>query len=172
MNSLHDVLIEELKDIYSAERQLIKALPHMANAAATPELRDAFEHHLAETKEQLDRLDRAFVHLGGSPRGKVCRAMKGLIEEGTAVLEADGDDSVRDAALIGAAQRVEHYEMSAYGTARAHAELLGLGKVVELLSATMEEERAADEKLTRLAEDGINERALQVRVLEEDQATA
>jgi len=152
MESLHDLLLDELKDLYSAETQLTKALPKMAKAAASDDLRTAFEQHLQETQGQVERLDKIFEQLDESPKGKRCKAMVGLIEEGKEVLELDGEDSVLDAALIAAAQRVEHYEIAGYGTARTHAQLLGLDEIANLLQETLDEEAACDEKLTDLAQ--------------------
>lgn len=156
LESLRELLVDELKDLYSAENQLVKALPKMAKAAASPELKAAFEEHLEETKGQVDRLVTIFEQLEGSPKGKKCKAMEGLIEEGSDVIDAEGDDSVKDAALICAAQKVEHYEMAGYGCARTFATLLGLDEVADLLQTTLDEEGTADKKLTELAETVIN----------------
>jgi ferritin-like metal-binding protein YciE len=156
LESLRELLVDELKDLYSAENQLVKALPKMAKAAASPELKAAFEEHLEETKGQVDRLVTIFEQLEGSPKGKKCKAMEGLIEEGSEVIEAEGEDSVKDAALICAAQKVEHYEMAGYGCARTFATLLGLDEVADLLQETLDEEGNADKKLTELAETVIN----------------
>ena len=156
LESLQELLVDELKDLYSAETQLVKALPKMAKAASSPELKAAFEEHLEETKGQVDRLVTIFEQLEGSPKGKKCKAMEGLIEEGSEVIEAEGEDSVKDAALICAAQKVEHYEMAGYGCARTFATLLGLNEVADLLQETLDEEGNADKKLTELAETVIN----------------
>jgi ferritin-like metal-binding protein YciE len=156
LESLQELLIDELKDLYSAENQLVKALPKMAKAASSPELKAAFEEHLEETKEQVNRLVTVFAQLDGSPKGKKCKAMEGLIEEGSEVIEAEGDECVKDAALICAAQKVEHYEMAGYGCARTFAQLLGLNEVADLLQETLDEEGNADKKLTELAETVIN----------------
>ena len=156
LESLHDLLVDELKDLYSAENQLLKALPKMAKAAASPELKAAFEEHLEETKGQVDRLVSVFESLGVSPKGKKCVAMEGLIEEGKEIIEEEGDKSVKDAALICAAQKVEHYEMAGYGCARTFANLLGLDDVANLLQETLDEEGNADKKLTEIAETSIN----------------
>jgi ferritin-like metal-binding protein YciE len=156
LESLRELLVDELKDLYSAENQLVKALPKMAKAAASPELKAAFEEHLEETKGQVDRLVTIFEQLEGSPKGKKCKAMEGLVEEGSEFIDADGDDSVKDAALICAAQKVEHYEIASYGCARTFATLLGLDEVAELLQETLDEEGNADKKLTELAETVIN----------------
>ena len=157
--SLHDLYIDELKDLYSAENQLLKALPKMAKAASAPELQTAFEDHLEETQGQVRRLERIFKKLDASPKGKKCKAMEGLIEEGKEVIEEDADPAVRDAALIAAAQRVEHYEMAGYGCVRTYARLLGYDEAADLLQETLDEEGAADKKLTKLAEASINAEA-------------
>jgi len=161
MDSLKDLYIDELKDLYSAENQLLKALPKMAKKASTPELKRAFQDHLEQTKGHVDRLEKIFKGLGEKPNGKVCKAMKGLVEEGKEVIEEDGDDSVLDAALIGAAQRVEHYEMAGYGVVRTFASLLGENNAVAVLQKTLNEEGEADKKLTKLAESIINVEASQ-----------
>jgi ferritin-like metal-binding protein YciE len=160
-NPLHELLVEELKDLYSAENQIIKALPKMAKAASTPELKRAFERHLEETRNQVVRLDEIGKTLASKLSGKKCKGMEGLLEEGKEVMEEDFDGEAMDAGLIGAAQKVEHYEIAAYGTARAHAERLGLTKVAKLLQQTLDEEGNTDKKLTQLAESLINEMALQ-----------
>src|ERR1700730_14092878 len=149
---LKELYIDELKDLYSAESQLVKALPKMAKAASFDELRHGFEEHLEQTKGHVQRLEKIFQALGESPKGKKCKGMEGLIEEGSEVMEEDYEGSVLDAALIGAAQRVEHYEIAGYGTVRSMAETLGESDHVSLLEETLEEEKAADEKLTELAE--------------------
>src|SRR3984893_4982215 len=149
---LKELYIDELKDLYSAESQLVKALPKMAKAASFDELRHGFEEHLEQTKGHVQRLEKIFQALGESPKGKKCKGMEGLIEEGSEVMEEDYEGSVLDAALIGAAQRVEHYEIAGYGTVRSMAETLGEADDVSLLEETLEEEKAADEKLTELAE--------------------
>ncbi|VTS00542.1 Uncharacterized protein OS=Pirellula staleyi (strain ATCC 27377 / DSM 6068 / ICPB 4128) GN=Psta_0826 PE=4 SV=1: DUF892 [Gemmata massiliana] len=156
LNSLHDLYVEELKDLYSAENQLLKALPRMAKAATAPELKAAFTEHLTVTQKQVERLDQIFEELGVSPKGKKCKAMEGLIEEGKEIMQEDGEDSVIDAALIAAAQRVEHYEMAGYGCVRTFANLLGYEDAVTLLQETLDEEGEADKKLTELAETVIN----------------
>jgi ferritin-like metal-binding protein YciE len=160
MDSLRELLIEELSDLYSAEKQLTVALPKMAKAANSENLQAAFTSHLEETRGQIDRLDQVFELLDEKPKRKKCKAMEGLIEEGKEVIDEDGVPEVKDAALIGAAQRVEHYEMAGYGTARALAETLGLSKVVKLLQATLDEEGNANKKLNDLATTEINEGAL------------
>lgn len=159
MDSLKDLYIDELKDLYNAENQLLKALPKMAKKASAPELKEAFDSHLEETRGQVTRLEKIFKALGEKPTGKTCKAMKGLVEEGKEVIDEDGDDSVLDAALIGAAQRVEHYEMAGYGTARSLAELLGEDDAAELLQETLDEEGEANKKLTDLAMEVVNPEA-------------
>lgn len=159
MASLEDLLVDQLKDLYSAENQLVKALPKMAKAASTPELKEGFENHLEETQEQVKRLDQIFEYLEMSPRGKKCVAMEGLIEEGKELIGEKPDKSVLDAGLIAAAQKVEHYEIAAYGCVRTWASQLGLDEVVQLLEETLEEEKATDQKLTEIAESMVNEEA-------------
>lgn len=158
-DNLREALVEEIRDIYNAEKQLVKALPKMAKAAESDELREAFEEHLQETEGQVTRLERVFELLDEKPRGKHCAGMAGIVEEGSEKLQEDMEGSVLDACLIGAAQKVEHYEICAYGTVIAWSEALGLSEVVEVLTETLEEEKAADEKLTALAESGINQAA-------------
>ncbi len=159
MESLHDLLIAELKDIYSAENQILKALPKMAKGASSDELKAAFKAHLEETRGQVERLDRIFGILEASPRGKKCKAMEGLVEEGKDLLQEDAEPSVMDAALIAAAQKVEHYEIASYGCVRTWANRLGLEEVANLLEETLNEEKATDLKLTELAESQVNEAA-------------
>lgn len=154
--TLRDLYIEELRDLYSAENQITKALPKMMKAASAPELKAAFEKHLKETEGQIERLETIFEGLGESPKGKTCAAMKGLVEEGSELMSEDADPSVMDAGLIAAAQRVEHYEMAGYGSARTFAQHLGETKAVKLLQATLDEEGATDKALTALAESVIN----------------
>ena len=156
LESLHDLYVNELKDLYNAENQLLKALPKMAKAADAPELKAAFEEHLEVTRGQVARLEKVFAALGVSPKGKKCKAMEGLIEEGKELLEEDADPAVLDAALIAAAQKVEHYEMAGYGCARAFASLLGYEDAAALLQETLDEEGEADKKLTELAETVVN----------------
>jgi ferritin-like metal-binding protein YciE len=156
LESLHDLYVEELKDLYNAENQLLKALPKMAKAASSRKLKAAFEEHLAVTGEQIGRLEKIFQDLGESPKGKKCKAMEGLIAEGSEVLGEDAEDAVRDAALIASAQRVEHYEMAGYGCVRTFARLLGYSDAENLLQQTLDEEGEADKKLTELAETEIN----------------
>ena len=159
MDSLKDLYIDELKDLYNAENQLLKALPRMAKKATSPDLRAAFQEHLGQTEGQVNRLERIFKALGEKPTGKTCKAMKGLVEEGKEIMEEDGDESVLDAALIGAAQKVEHYEIASYGTARTFASLLGEEDAVAALQKTLDEEAATDKKLTALAESLVNPEA-------------
>jgi ferritin-like metal-binding protein YciE len=149
---LKELYIDELKDIYNAENQLVKALPKMAKAASSEELRKGFEEHLEQTKGQVQRLEKIFKSLGENPKGKKCKGMEGLVEEGSEVMQEDFEGALMDAALIGAAQRVEHYEIAAYGTVCAFAEQLGETEHAELLNETLEEEKETDEKLTTLAE--------------------
>ena len=156
---LQQLYIDELKDLYSAETQLVKALPKMAKAASSEELRNGFEEHLEQTKGHVQRLEQIFEMLDESPKGKTCKGMQGLIEEGSEVIEDDFEDGVKDAGLIGAAQRVEHYEIAAYGTAKAFAETLDEAEHVELLEQTLQEEKESDEKLTQLSAE-INPQAV------------
>jgi ferritin-like metal-binding protein YciE len=151
ISTLHDLLIDELKDLFHAENQLVKALPKMAKAASDPDLKAAFTGHLAETKGHVERLAKALKILGLPAKGKTCHAMQGLVEEGGEAIETKAPSAIRDANLIGAAQRVEHYEMAAYGTAKAFAQTLGEEKIVGLLQATLNEEGAANEKLTLIS---------------------
>jgi ferritin-like metal-binding protein YciE len=152
LESLHDLFVDELKDLYNAEVQLTKALPKMAKAASSEDLRTAFEDHLTETEQQVKRLETIFKQLEANPKGKKCKAMAGLIEEGKEIIEEDAEDAVKDAALIAAAQRVEHYEIAGYGTVRTYAQLLGLDEASNLLQETLDEEASADKKLTELAQ--------------------
>lgn len=159
LNTLQDLLVEELKDLYSAESQLIKALPKMAKASSSDALREAFETHLEETKVQLGRLDEIFERLGAKPGRKKCKAMEGLLEEGKEIIAEDAEPMVHDAALIAAAQRVEHYEIAGYGCAKTFALLVEDQETADLLDQTLQEEAAADEKLTEVAMSGINQSA-------------
>lgn len=161
LDSLHDLYVDGLKDLFSAENQLLKALPRMAKAATAPGLREAFTTHLDETRGQVARLETIFAGLGVSPRGKKCKAMEGLIEEGKEVLAEDGEPAVIDAALIAAAQKVEHYEIAGYGCARTFARLLGYEDAAALLQETLDEEGNADKTLTAVAESEINPEAEQ-----------
>ena len=156
---LKQLYVQELKDLYNAENQLVKALPKLAKAAASDELRKGFEEHLEQTKEHVARLEEIFEGLDESPKGKKCAGMEGLVEEGSEVIKDDFEGAVLDAALIGAAQRVEHYEIAAYGTVIAFAETLGESDHISLLEATLSEEKETDEKLTELAK-RINPEAL------------
>lgn len=160
-NTLQDLLIVELKDLYNAEQQMVKALPKMAKAASSDDLRTAFEEHLEQTKGHVERIERAFEQLDVPARGKKCSAMEGLIAEGKELIEGNQADYVLDAGLIGAAQKVEHYEIAAYGTARTHAEVLGHRDIAELLAETLEEEKQTDQRLTELSAD-INSEAVPV----------
>ncbi len=160
LDTLKKLYVEELRDVYNAENQLLKALPKMAKGASSDELKQAFETHLEQTQGHVERLDEIFEALGEKATGKTCKAMQGLIEEGSEMLEEEGEDSVIDAGLIGAAQRVEHYEIAAYGTLRGFAELLGEEDAVELLQQTLDEEGETDKLLTDLAEDIVNPEAL------------
>ncbi|MGH9743519.1 MAG: ferritin-like domain-containing protein [Candidatus Acidiferrum sp.] len=151
VNTINQLFVEELKDIYSAETQITKALPKMAKASTSQELKTAFEEHLEETEGQIERLDQIFETLGANPKGKTCEGMKGVIEEGEEMLKETEEGNIRDAALISAAQRVEHYEMAAYGAVRTYAQKLGNQEFVRLLDETLEEEKATDKKLTHIA---------------------
>ena len=155
LQSLNDVLVHELKDLHSAETQLLDALPKMAQAASNDELRQAFEHHLDETRDHVGRLQDIFGQIGTSPGGELCKGMQGLIKEGEETISTDGDPAAKDAALIAAAQRVEHYEIAAYGTARTLADELGIDEAKELLDQTLDEESNADKLLTKIATGGL-----------------
>lgn len=152
VDSIEKLFIEELKDLYSAENQITKALPKMVKAATSKDLKRAFESHLRETEGQIERLVEVCNILETSPKGKSCEGMKGVLDEGLSMLHESAEGDVRDAALISAAQRVEHYEMAAYGTVRTYAQLLGQSEVAKLLEETLEEEKAADQKLTSIAQ--------------------
>ena len=158
-NNLREALVDEIRDLYNAEKQLTKALPKLAKASTNDELREAFESHLEETEGHVTRLERVFELLDEKVRGKHCAGMAGIIEEGSEKLQEDMEDAVMDACIIKSAQSAEHYEIGSYGTAIAWAEALDLGEVAEILNETLAEEKAADEKLTALAESGINEAA-------------
>jgi ferritin-like metal-binding protein YciE len=157
--TLHDAFIDELRDTYDAERQIVKALPKMIKATTSEELRAAFESHLEETRAQVERLEQVFELCDEKVRGKHCEGMGGIIEEGKTMMEEEFDDTTMDAVLIASAQRVEHYEMAAYGTLVAWARDMGHNEAAELLEQTLAEEKAADEKLTTIAEGGINQEA-------------
>lgn len=156
LDSLHDLFVHELRDLYSAENQIIKALPKLANRANSEQLEQALHDHLAETEVHVQRLEDIFRDLQVSPRGKKCAGMEGLIEEGKEILKEQAQDWVMDAAIIGAAQRVEHYEIAAYGTARDHAAKLGMYPAANLLQQTLDEEGTADKKLTEIAAQSVN----------------
>jgi ferritin-like metal-binding protein YciE len=156
---LHDLFLDELRDLYDAEKQLTKALPKLAKGATSADLRSAIESHLDQTREHVDRLERAFQLLDERARGKHCAGIAGIVEEGSDLLAEDLDEHVMDAGIIAGAQRAEHYEMAAYGSVIAWAKAMGHDEVASLLAETLEEEKAADAKLTELAEGGINEAA-------------
>jgi ferritin-like metal-binding protein YciE len=157
--ALKELYIDELKDIYNAENQLVKALPKMAKAASSAELRTGFEEHLEQTRGHVQRLEQIFKELGEKPSGKKCKGMEGLVAEGQEMMGEDFEDDLMDAALISAAQRVEHYEIAAYGTVRTYAELLGEDTAAQLLEQTLEEEKETDQKLTDMASE-INVKAM------------
>jgi len=174
IDNLNTLFQEELKDIYDAEKRLVRALPKMAKAASSEELKNALQEHLEVTKGQVERLERVFEAMGAKAKGKTCACMKGLIEEGEEVMKEDATEELLDAAIIGAAQRVEHYEIAAYGTVRTFAEKLGNEKVVELLQQTLDEEKEADEKLTEISEqllDAMGESGMEESEMDESGAT-
>jgi ferritin-like metal-binding protein YciE len=158
-NSLKDLFIDQIEDLYDAENRLTKALPKVAEAANSPQLRQAIQAHLTETQGHVSRLETIFREINVEPKRETCEAMKGLISEGEEMIKAKGDPDVKDAALIAAAQRVEHYEMAGYGTARTFAQRLGLTQAANLLQQTLNEEVAADKKLTQIAESAVNKQA-------------
>ena len=160
LDTLRKLYVEELRDVYNAEQQLVKALPKMAKGASSDELREALENHLDQTKGHVERLEQIFEGLDESPKGKTCKAMKGLIEEGSEILDEKGEDSVLDAGIIAAAQKVEHYEMATYGTLRSWADLLNQDEAAGLLQETLDEEGEADKILNDLAEEIVNPEAL------------
>lgn len=162
LENLRDLLVDELKDLYSAETQLVKALPAAAKAAESDELRAGIEEHLEQTKGHVERLEKTMEILGESPKGQKCKAMEGLVAEAKEMIEKDAESPVRDAGIITSAQRIEHYEISAYGSAIAFARLLGESRIAELLQRTLDEEAETDKKLTDLAESGINEKAAEL----------
>ena len=168
LTTLQDLLVEELKDLFDAENQLTRALPRMAKAATAPELKEAFQEHLEVTKQQVARLTQVFDQLGKPAKGKRCEAMKGLITEGQELMQEDMLPELLDVGLIGAAQRVEHYEMAGYGTVRTMATALGLKEAAQLLDQTLKEEEAADKKLTLVAKKYVNVRALKLGQDEEE----
>jgi ferritin-like metal-binding protein YciE len=169
--NLRDAFIDELRDTYDAERQLTKALPKMAKAATSPELKAAFTMHLEETQGQIERLQQVFELLDEKVRGKHCDGIAGIIEEGSSIMEEDFDEATMDAALIAAGQRAEHYEMAAYGTLVAWAETLGESEAATLLQETLDEEKSADKKLSGLAESGVNQAAASDDMEEEEEPT-
>jgi ferritin-like metal-binding protein YciE len=168
LKSLDDLLVHELQDIYNAEGQILKALPKMIKAASNPELQSAFEEHLEQTEGQVERLNQVFKLLGVPAKGKRCEGMAGLIEEGKRVMEEDAGPAVLDAALIASAQKVEHYEIATYGCVCTYAEMLGYEQVHDLLGQNLDEEEAADEKLSTLAENVINVEAEESEEAEEE----
>ena len=161
-SALKELYLKELRDLYDAEKQITKALPKMAKAAASSRLREAFEHHLGQTKAHVTRLEQIFEELDESPRGESCDGMEGLIEEGSDLIDEDMEEEAKDAGLISAAQRVEHYEMAGYGTVRTYANILGEKKAASLLQETLDEEKQTDQTLTTLAE-SINIKAAAAR---------
>lgn len=167
--TLHDAFIDELRDAYDAEKQLIKALPKLARAASNPSLREAFENHLNETRDQVSRLEEVFASLDEKARGKHCDGIAGIIDEGKAVMEEDFDEATMDACLIASGQRAEHYEMAAYGTLVAWARAMGHTDAADILESILEEEKAADETLTALAEGGINQEAADLAHPDDDE---
>ncbi len=169
LSSLDDLLVHEMQDIYNAEGQILKALPKMVKAAANPDLKRAFEEHRVQTEGQVDRLEQAFRLLGVPARGRKCEGMAGLLEEGRKVMEQEADESVLDAALIAAAQKVEHYEIASYGCICTYAEMLGYDQVHELLGQTLDEEETTDQKLTALAETVINPEAEETDISDEEE---
>ena len=168
---LKELYVEELKDLYSAENQLLKALPKMAKAASSDELREGFEEHLEQTRGHVQRLEQIFKSLGENPKGKKCVGMEGLVKEGSEIMDEDFEGALMDAALIGAAQRVEHYEIAAYGTVHEFANLLGESEQASLLEETLAEEKETDEKLTELAKE-INPQANEEMEEEEEEESA
>ena len=172
METLQELYVEQLKDIYDAENQLMKALPKMAKEASNEELKAAFEHHLEQTEEQISRLDRIFEELGEKSKGHKCKAMAGLVEEGKELMQEDADPDVMDAGLICAAQKIEHYEIATYGCLRTYAEMLGFDEQADLLQESLDEEKDTDENLTELAVSCINLEAEEGEdEEEEDEAT-
>jgi ferritin-like metal-binding protein YciE len=159
--TLEDLFVNQLEDLYDAEKRIVDALPRMAEAASSPHLANAFREHLRETETQVKRLDEVFRSIGREPNRETCNGMKGIIDEGDKIVKAKGDDMVRDAGLIAAAQRVEHYEMAGYGTARSFAQQLGFKDAVRLLDQTLKEEKTTDQKLSDLAKQSINVQAKQ-----------
>ena len=164
IDNMEELFLAEIEDLYDCEKRLTKALPKMAKASTSPELRQAFESHLRETQGHAERLERVFSEMGKSPKAETCEAIKGLIEEGEQMISNTDQSPLRDAGVIAAANRVEHYEIAAYGSARTFAQTLGLSSAVSLLEQTLEEEKKADKKLTELAETMINMEALRTPV--------
>jgi ferritin-like metal-binding protein YciE len=160
LDTLQELYTNELRDLYNAEMQLLKALPKMAKNASSEELKEAFEKHLEQTKSHVERLDEVFEQIGEKPKGRTCHGMKGIIEEGSEILEKDGEESVIDAGIIVAAQKAEHYEIASYGSVRTFAELLGQNRAAELLQTTLNEESETNELLNKLAEGIVNPEAL------------
>lgn len=158
-NNLNDLFVEQLEDLYDAEKRLTEALPKMAQAASSSQLKNAFTEHFEQTKNHVRRLEDVFNQIGSKPKRETCEAMRGLISEGQKMIDAKGDPDVRDAALIAAAQRVEHYEIAGYGSVRTFAERLGMNDVARTLQQTLSEEGETDKKLTQIAESGINQQA-------------
>ena len=163
LDTLDDLFLHEIEDLYDAENRILGALPKMRDAASSAEVRTGFERHIAETEGQIKRLEQIFSMIGKSPKRETCEAAKGLIKEGSEIVNATGDDDVKDAALIGAGQRVEHYEIAGYGTARNLAQRLGLSDAATLLEQTLEEEKRMDRMLTQVAEQSINPAAAAAR---------
>ncbi len=156
LQNIQDLYVHQLKDLYSAEKQLIKALPKMVKATTNEKLAEGFEKHLAQTEKHAERLEQILSHLDETTRGPACKGMEGLLEEGKEIIDCDADDDVRDAGLIAAAQRVEHYEIAGYGTARTFAELVGDTRGAKLLQTTLDEEVETDKKLTQIATRSVN----------------
>lgn len=169
MRELKDLFIDEIKDLYNAEKQISKALPQMAKKASSEELKEAFQDHLKETEKQIERLEKIFKELDLAPRGKKCEGIEGIISEGKDMMDEIENPELMDAALIAAAQKVEHYEIASYGTVRTYAELLNMDNAAALLQETLDEEAAADEKLTSLASQGINQEAIEEEVEDEEE---
>src|SRR6185312_5624752 len=167
--TLHDAFLDELRDSYDAEKQLIKALPKLAKAATSPQLKTAFETHLEETKGHVDKLERVFESLDEKVRGKHCDGIEGIIDEGKSIMDEEFDDATMDACLIAAGQRAEHYEMAAYGTLVAWARGMGHDEAAGLLQEILDEEKAADKKLTSIAESGVNQEAADAAHPDEDE---
>ena len=171
MESVRELLIEQMRDLYDAEKQLVKALPKLAKTASNEQLKEAFESHLEQTRGHVERLEQAFELLDQKAKSKPCEAMKGLVEEGKATMEEDLTDALMDSAIIGTAQKVEHYEIAGYGTLKSWARSLGLDEVAELLEATLEEEKEADQKLTQVAGDILIEARADDEGLEEAESS-